>query len=86
MFNIAKALFKCHQEGVIHRDLKMENIMIHKNLSIKLIDFGYGTVMMNSEERFIRYCGTPYYMPPEMVQKLPYDGILCFFINKRKKN
>ena len=81
-FNIALALYHCHLANVIHRDVKLENIMISKNLSIRLIDFGYGTVLGHSNQKLFKYCGTPYYMPPEIILKKGYDGKLCLILRK----
>jgi serine/threonine protein kinase len=59
---------------VIHRDIKFENVIVLPDLSIKIIDFGYGLVLNPSNPRQSRYCGTPYYMPPELILGLNYDG------------
>ena len=64
---IAGALAAVHEKGVLHRDLKPGNIMLRKDGSIALIDFGLAkTAKLESEitdkgEIF----GTPYYMSPE---------------------
>jgi len=62
-----------HAMNIIHRDIKMENIIIDKSKNIKIIDFGFGTVA--SKTKLLNfYCGTPTYMPPEIVQKREYIG------------
>ena len=60
---------------MIHRDIKLENILIRKDFSITLIDFGYGEVIKYPNKKFSRYFGTPYYSPPQMILKKKYkDG------------
>jgi serine/threonine protein kinase len=58
-----------HQLNFAHRDLKMTNILIDNNLVVKIIDFGFAC---NSGKIQNMYCGTPSYMPPEIVQRSSY--------------
>lgn len=64
---IASALAKVHEVGILHRDLKPGNIMLRRDNSIALIDFGLAKRLRlrmeitDSGEIF----GTPYYMSPE---------------------
>jgi serine/threonine protein kinase len=58
--------------GVMHRDIKSENILINpSNLQIKLIDFGLAFVkkFVTEEDKDFIYIGTPMYMPPDMLKK-----------------
>jgi 5'-AMP-activated protein kinase catalytic alpha subunit len=61
----------CHRKGICHRDLKPENILIDDQGHVKLIDFGFSA---NSRIPLTNFCGTPAYMCPELVRKLPYNG------------
>lgn len=64
----------CHSQGVAHRDIKLENIIIAEK-TVKLIDFGFST-FSRTPTKIKLYCGTPSYMAPEIVQKIEYNG--CF--------
>lgn len=60
--------------NISHRDLKLENILLDPKFNVKLIDFGF-SVMSNQNTKLNIYCGTPSYMSPEIVNKIPYSGI-----------
>ena len=74
-----------HEHNVIHRDIKPENILLDHNYRVKLSDFGWSNFCEENEKRKT-FCGTPEYLSPEMVKKLPHDyrvdiwslGVLLF--------
>lgn len=72
---ICKGLFFCHRRGISHRDLKHDNILIDKDSKqIKIIDFGYA-IEVKEGELTKPECGSPNYMPPEIVRRVHYDPL-----------
>ena len=62
---LVEAVSHCHSLGVIHRDLKLENILLGQDGRIKLSDFGLAR-LVRPEERLYGICGTPSYIAPEV--------------------
>lgn len=65
----------CHQSGIIHGDIKLENILLSKDFGIKLIDFGFSRVIDKS--LLYEWSGTQCYSSPEAqnADSNGYDGI-----------
>ena len=72
---IVKGISYCHKKNIFHRDIKLENILVLKDDTIKIIDFGFG-IKCNRDTLQKLFCGTPSYMAPEIVKKEKY--IACY--------
>ncbi|KAK3117496.1 Serine/threonine-protein kinase [Teratosphaeriaceae sp. CCFEE 6253] len=70
---IASALDYCHRNSIVHRDLKIENILISKNGDIKIIDFGLSNLFA-PRGHLKTFCGSLYFAAPELLQAKAYLG------------
>lgn len=62
MKQLLNAISHCHKLGVVHRDLKLENILFESRNNLKLADLGLLSGL--NEDGFVEIVGTPYYVPP----------------------
>ena len=74
---IISGLEYLHQCGIAHRDFKPENILLtNDNQILKIIDFGLSNTYKKGE-LLKTACGSPCYVPPEMIKEENYKGALC---------
>lgn len=71
---IAQGLAFAHEHGVVHRDIKPSNVMILKNGSVKITDFGIALIPAASRTMAGMILGSPKYMSPEQVIGKEVDG------------
>ena len=81
---LLEALSFCHAEGIMHRDVKPDNVILDDDGHVTLIDFGMAEYT-NSPAREL--AGTPYYMEPEMLEQYYMEscdvwslGILVYYL------
>lgn len=81
MRNVAKGMHYIHSKGIIHRDIKLENLLVGLQQSpsknnidietVKIADFGLAIYYHGRE--LYQWCGTPHYMAPEIITYSGYD-------------
>ena len=78
---IAKFIFKqiilslqyIHSQNIVHRDIKLDNILIDLNNNIKICDFGVSK-KISLNDKMYEQCGTPAYIAPEILKNKGYEG------------
>lgn len=70
---IITAVHYCHFNHIVHRDIKVENLLLDSNLRVKLADFGFSTHFKTGEKLNV-WCGSPPYCAPELYNAQLYDG------------
>ncbi|KAK0084064.1 hypothetical protein PV325_007665 [Microctonus aethiopoides] len=73
MKQILDGVHYLHKNRIIHRDLKLGNLFLDDELTVKIGDFGLATRLAHDGERKKTLCGTPNYIAPEILTKVGHS-------------
>ena len=73
---LINALYYLHSQNITHRDIKIDNLLLDRNLDLKLIDFGLST-KYRDDCLLNQPCGTVVYAAPEVLDCKEYHGMLA---------
>ena len=82
--SVSKVIFKqlieglkyIHRKKIVHRDIKLDNILIDLTNTVKICDFGVSK-KLNKGDIMYDHCGTPAYIAPEIFKNQGYEGYAC---------
>ncbi|KAF6096214.1 polo like kinase 4 [Phyllostomus discolor] len=69
MHQIITGMLYLHSHGILHRDLTLSNLLLTRNMNIKIADFGLATQLKMPHEKHYTLCGTPNYISPEIATR-----------------
>ncbi len=69
VLQILKGLEHAHQKGVVHKDIKSQNILLSINNEVKITDFGIADILEDDMTKTQSLMGTPQYVAPEVLNK-----------------
>ena len=73
---IIKGLQYIHKKKIVHRDIKLDNVLIDLTNTVKICDFGVCRILQPGDIMY-EHCGTPAYIAPEIFKDEGYEGFAC---------
>ncbi|TDH71201.1 hypothetical protein CCR75_007296 [Bremia lactucae] len=73
------AISHLHTYNIVYRDLKPENILLDDRGFIALTDFGLSHDRFDSKDGMQTFCGTPEYIAPELIRRIPYGKAVDYW-------
>ncbi len=74
VIQVLEGLAYAHQRGIVHRDIKPQNIMVQRDRTVKIVDFGIARMGSTGLTKTGQVIGTINYMSPEQINAAAVDG------------
>lgn len=72
MSQVVTGLLYLHSHGILHRDLTLANLLLTRDMNVKIGDFGLATQLRTPNEKHYTMCGTPNFISPEVATRGPH--------------
>ncbi|KAF5276204.1 hypothetical protein FQR65_LT04009 [Abscondita terminalis] len=69
MKQIVEGIQYLHSHNILHRDMSLSNLLLTKNMQVKIADFGLATQLSRPDEKHLTLCGTPNFISPEVASR-----------------
>nr|CAG4640740.1 EOG090X03P9 [Eulimnadia texana] len=66
---VVDGILYLHSHQILHRDLSLANLLLTKDMKVKIADFGLATQLTRPDEKHLTMCGTPNYISPEVATR-----------------
>ncbi|KAF2880903.1 hypothetical protein ILUMI_25279 [Ignelater luminosus] len=69
MRQIVEGMQYLHSHNILHRDISLSNLLLTRNMQVKIADFGLATQLSRPDEKHLTMCGTPNFISPEVASR-----------------
>ncbi|XP_003702230.2 polo like kinase SAK [Megachile rotundata] len=66
---VVQGLLYLHSHQILHRDMSLSNLLLTRDMQVKIADFGLATQLTRPDEKHLTMCGTPNYISPEIATR-----------------
>lgn len=77
---VVSGLLYLHSHRILHRDMSLSNLLLTRDMQVKIADFGLATQLTQPDEKHMTMCGTPNYISPEVASRWVFSIEMGMFI------